>query len=111
MQEPTQQQMPQQQMSQQPQQGMQAPQLRGEDVQALLFSRIETLSPQEMQVLDSIITPETVPVLFKIFPELGILFDKGSQLQQGAGRQQMQRPQQQMSSIPVDPNLSRGLMG
>lgn len=40
------------------------------NVQSLLFTRIQALNPQEMQALDQVITPQSLPVLGKIFPEL-----------------------------------------
>lgn len=102
-----------------PAQGMGAamPQLDGEEVQMLLFSRIQELDPTEMQTLaDSFnINPETIAVLFKVLPELGILFDS---IMQGSGEggmpdeQQEQYPADEESQNPlVNDNLSRGLMG
>lgn len=90
------------------------PMIDGEQLQMLLFSRFKELTPVEMQILDSIITPQTVPVLFKLFPELGVLFDMGSQLQgmapQGQPQPMMGQPQQ-TAAMPSNPNVSRGLMG
>lgn len=98
--------------------GSEMPMIDGEQLQMLLFDRVRQLSPQEMQVLDSIITPQTVPVLFKLFPELGILFDMGSQLQgmNGGGGQEQEQGQPQMGQAqqpnPLsNPNVSRGLSG
>ncbi len=100
--------------------GSDMPMIDGEQLQMLLFDRVRQLSPQEMQVLDSIITPQTVPVLFKLFPELGILFDMGSQLQgmnggSGQGQEQEQgQPQMGQAQQPnplSNPNVSRGLSG
>lgn len=46
-----------------------------QDVQNILLSRIQTLTPQEEKVLDAVLTPQTIPVFVKIFPELKPLFD------------------------------------
>lgn len=117
-----------------PQQGMEqgVPTINGEDLQMLLLDRVRQLNPQEMQVLDSIITPESIMVLFKIFPELGVLFEKGTQVQgmAGGGGQGMnpQMPQQDPAAPQAspaqfqgqqeeepnplsNPNISRGLTG
>lgn len=86
------------------------PMVSGEEVQGLLFSRINQMTPEEMQMLDSIITPKTLPMLFKLLPELAILFEQGSNLK-GASSGPVpggaQVPQQQ----DVNQQASRGLMG
>lgn len=105
------------------------PEINGEELQMLLFSRVQQLSPPEMQILDDIITPQTVPVLFKLFPELGVLFERGTHIQaflaqQGAGGPEGAQgmPQQPMPQQPapaqaananplVDDRASAGLMG
>ncbi len=102
--------------------GGNVPVIDGEQLQALLFDRVKQLTPEEMQILDSIVTPESVPVLFKLFPELGILFDMGSQLQGSPGQEQAgggqpappaPEPQrQEESQNPLsNPDVSRGLRG
>lgn len=48
------------------------------NVQALLFTRIQALNPQEIQTLDQIMTPQTLPILGKIFPELIPLFNEST---------------------------------
>ena len=113
------------QMQQGPE-GQPMPEIDGEELQMLMMERVGTLSPPEMQVLDSIITPQTVPVLFKLFPELGILFEQGSQIQaymqqqggqQPQGQPQMQQQQMQQQGQPqqqanplINDEVSAGLM-
>lgn len=63
---------------QQPQQ--QPSPIRAEDLQKVLLQRVAQLSPEEEDILDSMITPETNIVLMKLFPELGIIFEVGSSL-------------------------------
>lgn len=46
-----------------------------QDVQNILLSRIQTLNPQEEKILDSALTPQTIPIFLKLFPELKPLFD------------------------------------
>lgn len=46
-----------------------------QDVQNILLSRIQTLTPDEGKALDTAITPQTLPVFLKILPELKPLFD------------------------------------
>lgn len=95
------------------------PEINGEELQMLMFNRVAELTPQEQQVFASVVTPQTVPVLFKMFPELGILFDQilsgqgGAQSQPGAG--QMMPGQPAPGSGEDHPflrdNVSKGLMG
>ncbi len=95
------------------------PELRGEDVQMLLFSRVQNLTEPEMVTLDQMITPETIVVLLKLFPELAILFERASAFQgeqyQGQPQQQAQQEYEQDDEEGGNPlvnnNLSRGLMG
>lgn len=96
----------------------QMPQLNGEDVQMLLFSRIAEMNQQELQTLDSVITPETLPVLFKLLPELGILFEQASAIQgrgmagEGMMEENGEGYEDEESDNPlINDNLSRGLMG
>lgn len=49
-------------------------------VQRILFARLETLDAQDVKALDKAITPETAPVLAKIFPELMPLIQNGTQV-------------------------------
>lgn len=46
-----------------------------QDVQNILLTRIQQLTPPDAKVLDGILNPQTIPVLTKIFPELKPLFD------------------------------------
>lgn len=97
------------------------PQIDGEELQMLMFERVQQLSPEEMQVFSSIITPQTVAVLLKMFPELGILFDEVLSGQMGQGQPQPQQGAQMMPGQPapgageqhpfINPNVSKGLMG
>lgn len=101
-------------------------QINGEDLQKLLLERVTQLSQPELQILDQMITPQTIPVLFKIIPELGVLFEMGSQIAgaQGGAAQQPPtdgQPQPQAPAGPqqrpqepnplMDENVSRGLVG
>lgn len=46
-----------------------------QDVQNIVLSRIQTMTPQEEQILDAVINPQTAAVFIKILPELKPLFD------------------------------------
>jgi hypothetical protein len=46
-----------------------------EDIQAVLVARLSNMSPQELQMLDSAITPEVAAVLVRLLPELKELVD------------------------------------
>lgn len=62
-----------------------APEIDPEEMQMLIFSRIAELSPEETQIFSSMVTPQTVGVLFKIMPELGPLLQEIVMAQQGQG--------------------------
>lgn len=113
--------MPQQPMMPQAGGAPPAPMIDGEDLQMLLFSRVAEMNPQEQQTLDALITPETLPVLFKLLPELGILFEQASAIKgmQGEGMEPEEEYEdeegmdyEEESDNPlINENLSRGLMG
>lgn len=71
-----------------------------QDVQNVLWSRVQAMSEQELDVIDAVITPQTLPVLVKLFPEMQLLFEQGSQVSsasqpmpsQGSGVQMQQQP-------------------
>lgn len=92
-----------------------------QDVQNILLSRIQTLTPEEGKALDTAISPQTLPVFLKILPELKPLFDmmanNGSQnyvstpqpgaagAGAGAGDDEEEEDEQQ------NPLVSQGLVG
>ena len=47
-----------------------------EEMQAVLLARISNMAPQELQMLDSAITPEVANVLMKLLPELGQIINQ-----------------------------------
>ena len=83
-----------------------------QDVQNILWSRVQTLNQQEVQILDQIVTPQSYPVLVKMFPELKPLLDQATTVK-GAqqGPIQGQQAQQPAQAAPINPNVSRGLIG
>lgn len=82
-----------------------------QDVQNILWSRVQTLTPEEIKVMDTIVTPTTYPVLAKLFPELVPLLQKGTALQQATASTQQTQPEQQQQNPLVNPDVSRGLTG
>lgn len=94
-----------------------------QDVQNILWSRIQNLlTPEDMQILDQVITPQTYPVLVKLFPELQLLLAQASSAQgmqqgpiQGAPQPPagpMQGPAQPQQRNPLSAGgASRGLTG
>lgn len=63
-----------------------------QEIAAVLWLRIDHLQPSEIAALDRVITPDTAPVLMKIFPELAPLIEQGSALQQPGGPAMGQMP-------------------
>jgi hypothetical protein len=61
-----------------------------DSIAAVLMSRLANMSPEELKMLDSVITPEVARVLMKLLPELQKLIDAVMQ-QQGGGQQPMQQ--------------------
>jgi hypothetical protein len=97
-----------------------------QQVQNILFSRIDKLSEEEYAAFedsfDSIITPETMPVLEKVFPELAMLLMQASAFtgqepmigggQPAAGGAQQYAASGEVEENPLTSNgASRGLMG
>lgn len=64
-----------------------------QDVQNILLTRIQTLTPQEAKIMDSVINAQTIPVLLKVFPELKPLFDQMAKGAQGGPIGQPGQPQ------------------
>lgn len=57
-----------------------------QQIAAVLWMRVDHLQPQEVAALDQVITPQSAPVLMKVFPELIPLIEKSTALG-GAGGQ------------------------
>ena len=62
---------------------------------AVLMARLVNMSPQELQMLDSAISPDVAKVLIKLLPELRELISQIEKM--GAGGQQM--AQRQMGAL------------
>lgn len=54
-------------------------------VSRILVARAATLSDDERNAVKSVLTPQTVPALKKLLPELSKLFDKGMSANGTAG--------------------------
>ena len=62
-----------------------------DEIGAVLMARLVNMSPQELQMLDSAISPDVAKVLMKLLPELRELISQIEKI--GGGEQQMaQRP-------------------
>ena len=66
-----------------------------EEIGAVLMARLVNMSPQELQMLDSAISPDVAKVLIKLLPELRELISQIEKM--GAGGQQM--AQRQMGAL------------
>ena len=66
-----------------------------EEIGAVLMARLVNMSPQELQMLDSAISPDVAKVLMKLLPELRELISQIEKM--GAGGQQM--AQRQMGAL------------
>jgi hypothetical protein len=54
-----------------------------EEIGAVLVARLSNMSPEELRMLDSAITPQVAQVLMRLLPELAELVDQISQSGQG----------------------------
>jgi len=80
-----------------------------QDVQNIVLSRIQTMTPEEEAVLDAVITPQTIGVFVKILPELKPLFDM---MGAGGPPQNITAPAGPPQAVPGGPSgPSSGLMG
>ena len=66
-----------------------------DEIGAVLMARLVNMSPQELQMLDSAISPDVAKVLIKLLPELRELISQIEKM--GAGGQQM--AQRQMGAL------------
>ena len=64
-----------------------------EEIKAVLVSRLANMTPEELQLLDSAITPEVASVLLKLLPELQELIDAIS------GQTEQMSPEQDMGAL------------
>ena len=62
-----------------------------DEIGAVLMARLVNMSPQELQMLDSEISPDVAKVLMKLLPELRELISEIEKM--GAGGQQMAQTQ------------------
>ena len=60
-----------------------------EEIAAMLVARLSAMSEQELQMLDTVITPEVASVLMKLLPELQELI---AAVEGGGGGEQMAAP-------------------
>ena len=78
-----------------------------EEIGAMLVARLSAMSPQELQMIDKVITPEVAQVLTKLLPELQELIAAV----EGGGEQMAQAPQQAPMPQQAPPMGALGGMG
>ena len=78
-----------------------------EEIAAMLVARLSAMSEQELQMLDTVITPEVAQVLMKLLPELQELISAV----EGGGAQMAQEPQQAPMQQQAPPMGALGAMG
>tara|TARA_R110002126_G_scaffold279857_1_gene426970 strand:- start:1482 stop:1850 length:369 start_codon:yes stop_codon:yes gene_type:complete len=72
-----------------------------ENIQAVLMSRLTQMSPEELQALDSAVSPTVEAALLKLLPELGELINALSM--QGEGMEQgMEEEMVDETGMPKD---------
>ena len=73
-----------------------------EEIAAMLVARLSAMSEQELQMLDTVITPEVAQVLMKLLPELQELISavEGGGAQQAAPQAAQQAQQAAQQSAP-----------
>ena len=74
-----------------------------ESIQIVLMSRLAEMTPEELQKLDSAITPDVMNVLIKLLPELAELIEKICDMpednEEPQQMQQEQMPEEQMGAL------------
>jgi len=73
-----------------------------EDIAAMLVARLSAMSEQELQMLDTVITPEVAQVLMKLLPELQELIEAvegGGMPQEAPAPRQAQQAAPQMGAL------------
>ena len=68
-----------------------------ESIQIVLMSRLAEMTPEELQKLDTAITPDVMSVLIKLLPELAQLIEQIGGMEEN---QMQEEPQRQ--SMPED---------
>tara|TARA_R110001599_G_scaffold11430_1_gene54495 strand:- start:1976 stop:2362 length:387 start_codon:yes stop_codon:yes gene_type:complete len=71
-----------------------------EEIEIVLVSRLATLSPEELAMLDNAITPEVGRALIKVLPELAEIIDKLEESQMGQEQPMMAQEQPMMAQEP-----------
>lgn len=72
-----------------------------QDVQNILLTRIQKMPPQYQKILDSVLTPQTIPAFTMLLPELKPLFDAIMQSQQQGPIGQQQAPAGGQPPVPA----------
>jgi hypothetical protein len=60
-----------------------------QEIQAVLVSRLSNMSPEDLRMLDTIITPEVARILVRLLPELQELIDMANNQQPMPEEEQM----------------------
>jgi hypothetical protein len=68
-------------------------------VAQILYARVDFLTPEEARLLRTAISPQTMPVFLKVFPELEPLLARGLAMN-GAGMQSSMAPQPGAPGVP-----------
>jgi len=71
-----------------------------EKMKVVLMSRLAEMSPDELQALDKIITPEVLDVIMKLLPELGALIQEVMKMPEEA-MQEQEMPQDDVQEVRV----------
>tara|TARA_R100000544_G_C2221195_1_gene57674 strand:- start:687 stop:1001 length:315 start_codon:yes stop_codon:yes gene_type:complete len=60
-----------------------------QEIQAVLVSRLSNMSPEDLQMLDSVITPQVASILVRLLPELQEIIDMAQSQEQPMPEEQM----------------------
>ena len=60
-----------------------------QEIQAVLVSRLSNMSPEDLQMLDSVITPQVASILVRLLPELQQIIDMAQSQEQPMPEEQM----------------------
>ena len=60
-----------------------------QEIKAVLVSRLSNMSPEDLQMLDSVITPQVASILVRLLPELQQIIDMAQSQEQPMPEEQM----------------------
>ena len=81
-----------------------------QEIQAVLVSRLSNMSPEDLQMLDTVITPEVARILVRLLPELQELIDMANNQQPMPEEEQVQNHYQLQMKFFLEQRFLHGFL-